>query len=347
MPECPSARVPLALELCAGTARLTRALINVGFEAVGVDHESGRHRPEGPCVRADLSGAAGADIVHTAFLSGRLALVHMAPPCGTASAARSRPVPAHLRAAGAPWPKPLRSRTWPRGFPWLCGKAQEKVLAANRIYDFFIEICLRCLVEEVLFCVENPVSSFMWHIDGWKTVAMLPDVVEVVFDACMHGGARPKKTKLLTNCGRLLSMAVMCDGNHPHQAWGPSKRNDNWVFATAEEATYPRAMCATMAGLFANALNTDRFVLPTPDSVHKGIAQAPVGKQRRNFPGSGLVPPTKTTVILSPNAGINDLKQGSKKVPEAWNLPKGSRVRAIVELNGGDPVAPQPSQPLA
>ena len=343
LPESPTARVPLALELCAGTARLTRALISVGFEAVGVDHEAGRHRPEGPCVKADLGGAAGADIVYTAFRSGRLALVHMAPPCGTASAARSRPVPAHLRAAGAPWPKPLRSKAWPRGLPWLSGAAQEKVLAANRIYDFFVEICLMCLVEDVLFCVENPASSLMWHIDGWSTVAMQPGVVEVVFDACMHGGTRPKRTKLLSNCDGLLSMALMCDGSHPHQAWGLSKRDNNWVFATADEAAYPRAMCGTMAELFAKALDTDRFVLPVADSVCKGIAQAPVGKQRRNFPGSGLVPPPKTTVVVTPKNRLRDLKQGSRRVPEAWKLPKGSKVRAIVDANGGDSAAPCPS----
>ena len=44
------------------------------------------------------------------------------PPCSTFSCSRS---------SGLPGPQPLRSRRWPRGFPWLTPRALQSVKDAN------------------------------------------------------------------------------------------------------------------------------------------------------------------------------------------------------------------------
>ena len=49
------------------------------------------------------------------------------PPCSTFSRSRS---------SGLPGPRPLRSRRWPRGFPWLTPRALQSVKDANTLIDF-------------------------------------------------------------------------------------------------------------------------------------------------------------------------------------------------------------------
>ena len=46
---------PRALEFCAGSVGLTRALAAAGFDAVGVDWSRNRHKAKAPIVRLDLS----------------------------------------------------------------------------------------------------------------------------------------------------------------------------------------------------------------------------------------------------------------------------------------------------
>ena len=61
---------------------------------------------------------------------GLVDVLLVSPPCNTFSRARH-----HFRQGG---PRPLRSATWPLGFPWLRVTDQETVQTAN----FFIFQCL-------------------------------------------------------------------------------------------------------------------------------------------------------------------------------------------------------------
>ena len=59
----------------------------------------------------------------------------------------------------------------------------------------------------------------------------------------MHGGGRPKKTKLwFGNVKGLSSLGLKCDGNHQHLPWGLCKSGPE-KFATAEERRYPGLFC--------------------------------------------------------------------------------------------------------
>ena len=98
---------PLALELCAGSAKLTRALRKKGLGASGVDHKSNRHKAVAPILVLDLTTQAGQEVVWSALRSGRVVVVSMGPPCGTGSRARELAVPEDQRGDRPP-PRPLR-----------------------------------------------------------------------------------------------------------------------------------------------------------------------------------------------------------------------------------------------
>ena len=100
-------------ELCAGSGGLSLELFRAGFSTVAVDHSANRHKSKDPCVKLDLAVDSGWAILYDLLESGRLLYAHGAPPCGTASRARERPVPIHLRRKGAPNPQPLRTDEFP------------------------------------------------------------------------------------------------------------------------------------------------------------------------------------------------------------------------------------------
>ena len=79
------------LELFAGTARLTKCFGQSGFKAMAFDKTS--KRSEGQSVlEYDLSNKEEVNSL-LSFIelnADRIALIHLAPPCGTASRARER-----------------------------------------------------------------------------------------------------------------------------------------------------------------------------------------------------------------------------------------------------------------
>ena len=126
---------PFALEICAGSARLTAALIDLGFDASGVDWAGNKDVPVAPVRTIDLTTAEGRDEIDGLLRNPLLAYVHFAPPCGTASRAREKRI-AGMSGGGPP---PLRSTRCPEGLPDLertMPRAYRKVKAANVIYEW-------------------------------------------------------------------------------------------------------------------------------------------------------------------------------------------------------------------
>lgn len=87
----------------------------------------------------------------------------MSPPCGTASQARSIPVPGVSNAL-----KPLRSFKQPDGLKGLAGVDFARVSTANCLCDFAAEIFEACCQLGKLCAVENPVNSFFWCVTPWR-----------------------------------------------------------------------------------------------------------------------------------------------------------------------------------
>ena len=82
------------------------------------------------------------------LLQGVYDFVVVATPCNTFSRAR------HNRAH--PGPKPIRSRDYPRGFPWLKKADQEKVDQANLLVLRSLEACQLAHQAGAIFLIEHP-----------------------------------------------------------------------------------------------------------------------------------------------------------------------------------------------
>ena len=150
-PEGGKRQPPFMLELFCGTAGVCGQFRLLGGKALGIDHHLKRGKLKAAAVKLDLTQTWVQDLIEKELRLGKVAAVHLGPPCGTASKARSIPIKRKLRKAGAPNPKPLRSTKFPEGFPWLRGISKAKVLSANLLYEFAAKIVTICDELGVLF----------------------------------------------------------------------------------------------------------------------------------------------------------------------------------------------------
>ena len=257
----------LCIELCAGSARLSASLKEIGFSVVPVDYEKNRHQSYVRCIRMDLTKPGAKTLFSQLLSTGRVVYVHSAPPCGTGSRARERPISQALKALGAPEPYPLRSDSHPLGLPTLSGSDLQRVQAANAIYAFCGWAMQQCLQLNILCSAENPRSAYMWQIQPWPML-LNNDKLEIVdHQVCMLGGKRNKWSRWLATRALLSSLKLTCDGTHEHEPWGVSKSlGSGWQFATAEEAEYPKVLCQRVAQLVHAQVVSDGAI-PVPGGI--------------------------------------------------------------------------------
>lgn len=282
----------VCIELCAGSANLSRHLQQAGFQSIGIDHSRNVHNTKMHVIQIDLTKPSSFGLVKSIIDEGCVFYIHMAPPCGTASAARSRPIAAHLLAAGFPNPKPLRSKSRPLGLEGLSLENKQRVEQANRIYELCAKVVHICLQRSIAVSLENPENSLMWQIPYMKDLISNPALEKVVFDQCMLGGSRAKSTLWLGTEGLFSSMGLKCDNKHVHLPWtkGFVSTNKGTVpqFATAMEAEYPNILCQTASSLVKERAILQGYSLPA-DSLGGDLTQgqsrlqlqAGVGKQAR------------------------------------------------------------------
>ena len=108
----------------------------VGFDAKAVDWKSNQCKPEACCIDVDLTTGDGQELVMEMLAAAGVVYVHLAPPCGTASRARERPISKAKQMLGAPNPVPLRTDKYPAGLPGLQGTDLVRVTSANTLYSF-------------------------------------------------------------------------------------------------------------------------------------------------------------------------------------------------------------------
>ena len=216
------------------------AFRSLGFQVLAIDHGGNRHQPMVPTLSLDLRYDSSWSFLQRMVMSHATLLVHIAPPCGTASRAREIPV---RRGRGPPQ---LRSELHPTGLPGLSETDQSRVDSANRIYVRTANFCtwLRHQVAKhdlpTHFCVENPLRSYMWMIPEF--VELKPHCLHLAYDVCMHGGDRDKRQMLWTSLPELQALAVTCDRSHPHRPWGQTASGS---FVTASETEYPPCLLLT------------------------------------------------------------------------------------------------------
>ena len=128
------------LELLAGTAWLTKCFGQSRFKAMALDKTS--KRSEGQSVlEYDLSNRDEVESL-LSFIklnADRIALIHLAPPCGTASRARGKRL-RFSKALNIKEPRHLRDDSYPDGFPWLQGSDKIRTEAANLVHEHTVLI---------------------------------------------------------------------------------------------------------------------------------------------------------------------------------------------------------------
>ena len=111
------ANKPLFIELCAGTAGVSAALIACGFDAVAIDHKCVPGAKTAIYI-ADLCSPQGFALAKRFVLRPRCIGFLAAPVCGTASRAREI-----ITVDG---PRPLRSEELPDGLPDLTTPSERE-----------------------------------------------------------------------------------------------------------------------------------------------------------------------------------------------------------------------------
>ena len=308
-PATPSGK-PLVLELRAGAAGLSAALIEANFDAIAFDHKRIPGAKAAIQV-ADLCSEHGYSLAKKLIHHPRCAGLFAAPVCGTASRARE--------IASVSGPQPLRSETEPDGLPNLSPNDTLRVQKANRLYQAISDLILIAAARGLVLVVENPRRSLYWRTSAFLRIKHLFDFT--AFQACAYGSRRDKWTALAFSKAHTAFASInrVCPGTAcqaTHLAWGHSNNTSNG-FATAAESAYPVALCRELAHAFSRVCNAGANHVALP--LH--AIQAAVAPQPKASKLPALVPEHKQVVhlCLPASTALPVLPRG--RIKEPWPIP--------------------------
>ena len=304
------------IEVCAGSARLSASFRDVGAVVFPFDNSRNRHVPCVTVFELDLTQLNAWQLLSDIIKTETVSYIHVAPPCGTASSARGRPIPEHLKVQGAPEPRALRSMEFPMGIPGLSPAEDARVQSANKIYNIVVKLIYLSVELQIAISIENPPTSLFWHFPGMQQASHDAQLIDYEFHGCMYGGERRRLCRWRATNGLLDGLDKLCDSSHSHKPWGVSNSALGWVFATAEEAAYPKVLTDFVARQVSLFLN---FEAPPEHSKLQGTGHSQAAIQ------SGLQP-RKAPQLVSEFACVESFGHG--------NLPKNSKV--LREVQGGD-----------
>ena len=231
------------VEVCAGSARLTRTARDVGFNGIAIDHTTQRSCGVDICL-FELEDPLQVEELCN-FLkseSDNIAAVWIAPSCGTASKARERKLP-QLAKLGIEVPIPLRSHEQPDQIDGLADTNKLKVEKANLLYDAVEKIAQTACQAHIFVGIENPGNSHYWGTTPMKNLVDRFGDKFVTFHNCCHGGSRDKLTSVWVNRDWIDSLEARCDKSHNHKSWKVTINRREVHFPTSEEAAYPPVLC--------------------------------------------------------------------------------------------------------
>ncbi|CAL1135587.1 unnamed protein product [Cladocopium goreaui] len=326
------------LDIFSGTAGVAASFIQLGGDALGLDHMVDKKRMRGPISKTDLCKKETQDQVISWLEQGKVDAVMLAPPCGTSSRAREIPVFESGRRRSAP--RPLRSKKWPNGIPSLRGVPALKVKLANTLYAFTRRVIDTCVRLGIPFICENPQRSWMWDTTFFQD---LPTSCNFqCIHSCMYGGQRLKKTALLLNF-EANNLKLTCNGKHQHLPWGKtiSPHTGDTVFSTSTEAEYPWPLCKQLAQAFAEQIRMAGKFFELPSTTMDVKQRMGAGTQPRGKLGPLLLAEFKHKVVVkSSRVGIP--KTITEESPEPFQgIPLhskliSSRTEMVKGVNGDE-----------
>ena len=327
----------LCIEIFSGSGRLTAAIRKQGMRAVAFDRSSSR--TSGPVTVLDLTKDEDFLFLMNFIKSEKdnILLVHLAPPCGTCSAARNK---RHrkLEEAGYDLPVPLRSKDWPMGLPSLKGLDAAKVAAANVLYERTFQIASLCIDLQLTVSLENPENSLFWDTTPIQRLMAKCFGHHNVFQSCMMGGDRDKRTKWWCSDDTFSSFNIMCNGLHQHKEWTPVATSGGLRFPTAEEASYPFLLCERVAHLMKEKASSMGY-LQAPSLIQQAKQQTSSTLQHVNMGflarGNKLKP--LVSEFASYNTWIFRVDRNEGDIDKTlFSMPKGSRIAHRKLLKWGE-----------
>ena len=147
---------------------------------------------------------------------------------------------------------PVRSRTWPAGFPHLSPAMCRKVRADNLLNQWLLRCRDLSLSSAAAFAVEAPDCAYFWLMPGWHFARKPGSLATFRVDLCQFGCVWRKRTRVATNCC-LASARLLCASQVRHLrllSWSSSHRLP-W---TSVAERYPAGLADVLAlGLCSHA----------------------------------------------------------------------------------------------
>lgn len=191
--------------------------------------------------------------------------VILTPPCNTFSRSRHN-------WKNSPGPRPVRSRDYPFGFPWLAPKNRRICDQGNLFVNQTVEAAQACFDHDIPYLIEHPedlgavsdgqVPASIWQWPSVLELQVNTRAVTVAFFQCRFDANTSKPTRILTTF-KLVSVEAYSTwpvfndsfkymgplpptcphGSHSHKLVG----REAGKFRTSAAASYPPAMCAWIA----------------------------------------------------------------------------------------------------
>ena len=223
----------LFIEVFAGMAKLSKAAKDVGFQILPIDKTSAS-ASQIFVAQYDLTepDAVQALVEVLRTEAHRIAAVHFAPACGTASKAREKKLRQFVKKGyKAQFHSDQQTNQW----DWTGFQAWTRL--GQRL------LVKECISLGILCSVENPENSLFWNFpDILKLLETFPGH-SVSFHNCMHGGKRNKLTKWWASDDTFEALRSTCDNSRTHAKWNPVPVGRQLSFPTADEAAYPGLLC--------------------------------------------------------------------------------------------------------
>ena len=146
--------------------------------------------------------------------------------------------------------KGTRSIQNPRGN----GKLHREIVG-NRLADRTIRLCHVLSDHHNFFTIENPQTSYAWHLPNMQKLLSSTGSAKIDFDQCMFNlkipgtdgvlGLAKKCTSFAGNLPGLKHLKRRCTGSHSHvQVIGGVKTKEGWQRRSTLAGRYPKQLCS-------------------------------------------------------------------------------------------------------
>ena len=199
-------------------------------------------------------------------------VVILSPPCNTYSRAR-------CQWRSHPGPRPLRSKAFPWGFPWLSNSHYKLVQQHNYFVRQCVKMCKVTIQTRSFFLLEHPedlgavgeeIPASIWQLEEIRDLQLEAKATTWAIYQCHFGAESPKPTRFLSNLPGCKSFPHAAwpyfDSKHRYQGPLPFScshkkhvkkligKSSKGGFRTSPSASYPAALCKHLSMLVTGAL---------------------------------------------------------------------------------------------